>query len=57
MWFPADHESQRLALMHFSGGDCAIAYHRLDEIIYAAGMHGWKVSTSGDPAESIPENA
>ncbi len=56
-WFPADHESQRLALLHFSGGSCGIAFDRLDEIIFAAGMHGWQVTTEGHPAKPSPENA
>jgi len=28
----------------------AISYNRLDEIIYIAGLHGWKVTTEGCPA-------
>ena len=50
LWTPADHISQEIALQHFSGGSVAIAYNRLDEIIYVAGLHGWKVATEGDPS-------
>ena len=49
LWAPADHISQEIALQHFSGGSVAISYNRLDEIIYVAGLHGWKVTTEGDP--------
>jgi len=49
LWKPADHISQEIALRHFSGGNVAISYNRLDEIIYVAGLHGWKVTTEGDP--------
>ena len=49
LWVPADHISQEIALKHFSAGCVAISYDRLDEIIYIAGLHGWKVTTEGDP--------
>ena len=49
LWKPADHVSQEIALQHFSGGSIAINYDRLYEIIYTAGIHGWKVATEGDP--------
>ena len=49
VWTPADHISQEIALQHFSGGSIAISYNLLDEIIYVAGLHGWKVTTEGDP--------
>ncbi len=49
LWVPADHISHEIALNHFSGGCAAIGYDRLDEIIYIAGLHGWKVTTEGDP--------
>ena len=49
LWIPADHESHRLALMHFSGGSEAIAYDRLDEIIFVAGLHGFRVIADGNP--------
>ncbi len=46
LYRPADHESQVLALSHFSGDGCvAITPSRLQEVIYVAGLHGWKVST------------
>lgn len=45
LWVPADHISQEIALKHFSAGCVAISYDRLDEIIYIAGLHGWKVTT------------
>lgn len=48
-WVPADHISQEIALKHFSSGCIAISYAQLDEIIYVAGLHGWKVTTEGDP--------
>jgi hypothetical protein len=54
VWKPSDHVSQEMALMHFSGGSVVIAYNRLDEIIYTAGLHGWKVTTEGDPNHSTP---
>lgn len=47
-YWPGDHISQALALEHFSGGSCAISRDRLDEIIYVAGLHGWKVATEGN---------
>lgn len=53
LWHPDDHISQELALKHFSGGSIAIDYHRLDEIVYVAGLHGWQVTTEGDPKEGI----
>ena len=49
MWFPEQHISQELAFRHFSGGSSGISYARLDELIYAAGLHGWAVTTEGDP--------
>jgi hypothetical protein len=52
LWHPADHISQ-IALKHFSGGCVAIDYHLLDEIIYIAGLHGWQVTTEGDPKDSL----
>lgn len=45
LWYPADHRSQELALIHFSGGSSAITDDRLDEIVYVAGIHGWEVQT------------
>lgn len=46
---PDDNEGQRLALMHFSGGNIAIGFKRIDEITYTAGLHGWKVVIVNDP--------
>lgn len=55
LWLTADHISQEIALKHFSGGCKRISYDRLDEIIYIAGLHGWKVTTEGDPKLLILE--
>lgn len=52
LWKPADHISQEIALQHFSGGYVAVSYERLDEIIYVAGLHGWEVTTEGDPKQN-----
>jgi len=52
LWHPADHISQEIALQHFSGGSMAISYGRLDEIIYVAGLHGWEVTTEGNPKQN-----
>jgi len=52
LWYPADHESQLIALMHFSGGSCAISDTGLQEVIYVAGMHGWQVTTEEDPKDA-----
>jgi len=51
LWVPEDHLSQEIALKHFSIGSIAIDYGRLDEIVYVASLHGWKVETEGDPKE------
>ena len=48
VWYPADNESQLIALMHFSGGHCAVSDLGLPELICVAGMHRWEVSTGGE---------
>jgi hypothetical protein len=45
----ADHPGQTEAFFHFTGGCSSIAFHRLDEIVYIAGLHGWDVHLENDP--------
>lgn len=47
-----DHPGQKEAFLHFTGGCSSIAFHRLDEIIYIAGLHGWDVHLENDPRVS-----
>ena len=57
LWYPADHQSQLIALMHFSGGSCAISNECLDEVIYVAGLHGWKVVTESEDESRVNDLA
>lgn len=43
--------------MHFSGGSCAISNECLDEVIYVAGLHGWKVVTESEDESRVNDLA